>query len=445
MHLFLRTLGLSLFFGLSPAVSAFGETIKYWGIIYETMGSDATVVSSEDKNIEYALISNKVFDADGNEYTVTSISANAFKECTMLESFDLSPSVRTISSSAFAGCTRLKEVIIPNSVISVNDSAFYGCTGLKSLRISPNITFWPHKAFAGCSSLEKVIFMSNSVRGLQLQDCFDDDTRDKATLYVPLGCKSAFESNLYWKFKNIIEIGNIVDGERYTQDFEVETKVKYTRNFKNTNWQALYVPFSIPVDTLAAHGLKVAELDRGQGAMGIDYNLKFTLLESGDNTVGNYPYLIKADEVGEVSFVLNDKLLRKSESFCSLMLSTGAQDLTFMGTYEGVTGEEMFNNSYYAMSGGGLMRAADNTVSLKPQRWYVKLKHTGGVPVVNDASVFRITVNDMDEEETTTGIEDCPAAPSVSSAYYDMSGRRTSAPAQSGLFVHQGKIELIRK
>ena len=445
MHLFLRTLGLSLFFGLCPAVSAFGETIKYWGIIYETMGSDATVVSSEDKNIEYALISDKVQDAAGNWHTVTSISKNAFRNCTNLESFDVSPSLRTISSSAFAGCTRLKEVIIPNSVISVNDSAFYGCTGLKSLRISPNITFWPHMAFAGCSSLEKVIFMSNSVRGLQFQDCFDDDTRDKATLYVPLGCKSAFEKKKFWDFSHIVEVGNIVDGERYTQDFEVETKVKYTRNFKNTNWQALYVPFSIPVDTLAAHGLKVAELDRGQGAMGIDYNLKFTLLELGDNTVGNYPYLIKADEVGEVSFVLNDKLLRKSESFCSLMLSTGAQDLTFMGTYEGVTGEEMFNNSYYAMSGGGLMRAADNTVSLKPQRWYVKLKHTGGVPVVNDASVFRITVNDMDEEETTTGIEDCPAAPSVSSAYYDMSGRRTSAPAQSGLFVHQGKIELIRK
>ena len=170
MHLFLRTLGLSLFFGLSPAVSAFGETIKYWGIIYETMGSDATVVSSEDKNIEYALISDKVQDAAGNWHTVTSISKNAFRNCTNLESFDVSPSLRTISSSAFAGCTRLKEVIIPNSVISVNDSAFYGCTGLKSLRISPNITFWPHMAFAGCSSLEKVIFMSNSVRGLQFQD-----------------------------------------------------------------------------------------------------------------------------------------------------------------------------------------------------------------------------------------------------------------------------------
>jgi hypothetical protein len=445
MHLFLRTLGLSLFLGLCPAVSAFGETIKYWGIIYETMGPDATVVSSEDKDIEYALISDKVFDADGNEHTVTAISANAFKDCKKLESFDLSPSVRTISSSAFAGCTSLKEVIIPRTVTTINDRAFYGCTGLKCFKIYSGITFWPYQAFAGCSSLEKVIFMGQNIPGLQLQDCFDKDTRDKATLYVPLGCKSAFESKEFWKFKNIIEIGNIVDGERYTQDFEVETKVKYTRNFKNTNWQALYVPFSIPVDTLAAHGLKVAELDRGQGAMGIDDNLKFTLLESGDNTIGNYPYLIKADEVGEVSFVLKERMLRVAESFCSLMLSTGAQDLTFMGTYEGVTGEEMFNNSYYAMSGGGLMRAADNTVSLKPQRWYVKLKHTGGVPVVNDASVFRITVNDMDEEETTTGIEDCPAAPSVSSAYYDMSGRRTSAPAQSGLFVHQGKIELIRK
>ena len=87
----------------------------------------------------------------------------------------------SIGDRAFFWCSGLTSVAIPNSVTSIGRSAFYGCTGLTSVLVENEIP-------------------------LQIgSDVFSN--RANATLYVPVGCKAAYEAADYWnEFKEIIEM-----------------------------------------------------------------------------------------------------------------------------------------------------------------------------------------------------------------------------------------------
>ncbi|MCR5395609.1 MAG: hypothetical protein K6E86_09460 [Bacteroidales bacterium] len=133
--------------------------------------------------------------------------------------------------------------------------------------------------------------------------------RANATLYVPEGSKTTYEATDYWKeFKEIIEIPDYIeieDGEVYALAYNNDVDLHYTRTFSNTNWQALYVPFAIPIDSLTAHGLTVAELndthqwDLDGDGVADSTRVEFFTLTSG-STVPNYPYSSRPQQLGAV-------------------------------------------------------------------------------------------------------------------------------------------------
>ena len=87
----------------------------------------------------------------------------------------------SIGSYAFAHCSGLTEIVIPNSVTSIADYAFYKCSGLTSVTVD----------------LKTPLFINWSAF----------TNRANATLYVPAGCKAAYEAAEYWKdFKEIVEM-----------------------------------------------------------------------------------------------------------------------------------------------------------------------------------------------------------------------------------------------
>lgn len=271
MHLFLRTLGLSLFFGLSPAYSAFAETIEFevGGIRYETLGEHVRVIAREGKYSGKIVIPETVV-YEGNTYTVTSIGGvhdtkdGAFQNCSELTEIVLPKNVTEIGTNAFEYCTGLTDITLPDSLRTINAMAFQGCSELTRIILPQKLTAIMSKAFFGCNKLTTIIL--GALMPPNLMDyrfgTFENGTFSNATVYVPVGQSSAYKNptNFFageWRnFKNYVEYGAITDGEAYNQDFSVTSKVRYTRYFKNTNWQPLYVPFAIPVDTLTNHGLK---------------------------------------------------------------------------------------------------------------------------------------------------------------------------------------------
>ena len=460
MHLSLRTLGLSLLLWTCHAVTTFGATIfEVGGIYYKVQSTTVTVVKHQTKGEKYSgdVVIPSIVSYKGKEYTVMEIGTSAFQECINLTSIELPSTLKQIDARAFLDCSALKEVVIPSHVSTINTDAFANCSELTTLWLSDSLTFIGGNAFCGCTNLAKII-SPRVIPANQLSynpSGFDYENYEYATLYVPVNSKSNYENyvplyndvlpsnNPYWAFDDIVEYGNIVDGEEYTQDFDINGKVKYTRNFKNTSWQPLYVPFAIPVDSLSAHGLQVAALDDTQAFDGKSNKaLSFTTLTEG-KTKANCPYLIKAKEVGEVKLVLKNTDIVAAEEV-SIESTSDAHRFCIVGTYEGVTGTEMYANDYYALAGGALKRAASNNGSLKAQRWYLKIQNQDGTPASDSfAASLRFVVDGL-EEDGASGIETCREEQAANDTYYSLGGYGQMGRT-AGLSIHNGKIILIRK
>ena len=141
--------------------------------------------------------------------SVTSIGRSAFNYCSDLTSVTISNRVTSIGANTFRGCRGLSSVIIPESVTSVGDYAFNGCSSLTSVTIPSSVTSIGNNAFNGCSSLTCVKNFSNTPQSIS-SSTFSN--RANATLYVPKGKKGAYEAANYWKeFKNIEESISFTD------------------------------------------------------------------------------------------------------------------------------------------------------------------------------------------------------------------------------------------
>ena len=159
--------------------------------------------------------------------SVTSIGGKAFYGCSGLTSITIPSSVTSIVSSMFANCSSLTSITIPNSVTRIGETAFYGCSGLTSITIPNSVTKISGGAFYGCSSLTSVTIGNSvtSIGGETFNYCSNltnvivkmktpvnigfstFSNKESATLYIPYGCKAAYESANYWKeFKEIVEM-----------------------------------------------------------------------------------------------------------------------------------------------------------------------------------------------------------------------------------------------
>ena len=169
---------------------------------------------------------------------ILGITDYAFSGCKGLTSVTIPNSVKSIGWSAFNSCTNLisikvesgnnyfdsrnncnaiidsnnqlivgcKNTIIPNSVTSIGSDAFYGCSDLTSINIPNSVTSIGSYTFYNCSGLKTVISVIENPFAVD-NDVFYN-IPSNATLIVPKGKKSAYQSTPGWKqFTNIVEAG----------------------------------------------------------------------------------------------------------------------------------------------------------------------------------------------------------------------------------------------
>ena len=145
--------------------------------------------------------------------SVTSIGQSAFEGCSSLTSVTIPNSVTSIGQSAFAGCYSLTSVTIPNSVTSIGDYAFHFCCsfsnpdlGITSVTIGNGVTSIGEYAFFRCYRLTSVTCLATNPPAVD-ESFFGINST--STLYVPNGCRQAYE-NSYWTqyFDCIVELGS---------------------------------------------------------------------------------------------------------------------------------------------------------------------------------------------------------------------------------------------
>jgi hypothetical protein len=115
--------------------------------------------------------------------------------------------VTRIGNYAFLGCSDLTSITIPESVTAIGNSAFYDCSNLASIEIPNSVTSIESAAFRKCSSLTTVTVDMDTPLEI---DNLVFATPANATLFVPIGSKTAYETADNWKeFGTIVEYGNI--------------------------------------------------------------------------------------------------------------------------------------------------------------------------------------------------------------------------------------------
>ncbi len=220
--------------------------------------------------------------------------------------------------------------------------------------------------------------------------------------------------------------------------------IHYTRNFSNTSWQALYIPFSMRYedwkdDFEVAYINGVRQLDMDDDGVIDKTTMDVVKIKSG-NLIPNTPYLIKAKTTGEKTLSASGVTLHKAEEN-SIDCRTTIAEYTFTGTYTTIPASKLIANNYYAMGGGSLI-ITDGTSDLKPYRWYMKIDARN--PMYNvSLDAKTITINVVGEEETT-GVNELRMT-NDELPVYDLNGRRVNENnLKPGIYVKNGKKVIIK-
>ena len=132
-----------------------------------TVGSGiASVSRSASANGAVTILNN--FIVSSVNYTVTSIGASVFQNCSGLTSITIPNSVTTIGAYAFQNCSELTSITIPNSVTSIGPDGdagyvFSGCSKLVSAILPANITYISGRMFLNCIKLESITIPSSVI------------------------------------------------------------------------------------------------------------------------------------------------------------------------------------------------------------------------------------------------------------------------------------------
>ena len=309
--------------------------------------------------------------------SVTSIGWEAFKECSSLASVTIPNSVTSISYHAFYHCSSLTSVIIgnglmsldrafescnslssiqvasdntyydsregcnaiietstnklvfgckttviPNSVTSIGSSAFEDCSGLTSITIPNSVTSIGEWAFIGCSSLTSVTSLIEEPFAI---DNYMFENYDNATLYVPIGTKSKYETTDGWKrFKNIVEMDLLPVDNGQTIDFgtDIDENTNLNGNIMDNvfvnvnNGDGSYDPsegciiVSKPTDDSAIDGKEIFGEDFKDNYTGIVFKLApgEGTIKVEAQTTGNMVLKVKIGDGMPITMELESKL-----------------------------------------------------------------------------------------------------------------------------------------
>ena len=227
----------------------------------------------------------------------------------------------------------------------------------------------------------------------------------------------------------------------YQEEDEDYNVVTYTRNFKDTHWQPLYVPFQTPYETIkddfdVAYINNVHQYDYDDNGTTDETLIEAIKIKDG-TLKANYPYLIRAKEIGNMTISIPNTTIYATEEN-SIDCSSVFDTYTFTGIYEAT--DFPLNEGYYTLSNGEWTPITDDT-ALGAFRFYMKIESRGIEDKPQALSIRMRIIGDDDEGEggNTTSLERPQGnINNTSQSVYDLTGRQVTNPTK-GIYIVNGK------
>ena len=282
--------------GLKPAKD---ENTYNDGILsyhYNNKTKEATITRGNYEGLTEVVIPESVV-INGENYCVTAIGSSAFNHSS-LQSLTIPASIRKIGSGAFYWNNQLEELNLTEGLEIIEEGAFEDCTSLEEVRIPSTVIMIGGNAFRihtgnlktiisyveNPSVISKNVFcIADKWEGNGWDDLKEYVTPLPATLYVPTGAKSKYES-AGWAEQFL----NVEEGEpfEYTIDIKYlcspDSKIATVIKGDYSAIQELDIPAEIVIE-----GVKYRTVAIADDAFQYCYNLTSVVLHEGLKSIGN--------------------------------------------------------------------------------------------------------------------------------------------------------------
>ena len=421
------------------------------GVTYEfndPATGEATVVPSSNGNYSGEVFIPATVTYNGQEYTVTVIGDNAFKQCRTLTSVSMPYTIKSLGNKAFFQCTGIITIrcdaIEPPTIPDKN--AFHNMDASRVTMIVPGQSIAQYAAHEYWSQ-----FIYNPANDSESGGNSTGTTIVTKTNYEIRDSETQF-------LEKPITLGQQTTDPAYNE----YNMVSYIRNFKNTNWQALYVPVEL-VYSDWSEKFEIAKIHSILETGSMFYAMA-DIVE--DKVEPHQLYLIRAKEFGEHTITVSQThrsdtdgdplhrvytsntntegtapVIATSESFNG---ASGAR-YTFTGQYAATSLKEADHTQppyLYAMTGGELKRpnpASATGIPLGAFRWWLQVTPSEGSQSLMFSTGKINHSNSTDVESRMINLGEIDGI----DVYYDLSGRPVENP-NSGIYIKNGKKMLIK-
>lgn len=222
-----------------------------------------------------------------------------------------------------------------------------------------------------------------------------------------------------------------------TEDID-NVNVSYSRTYKNTSWQAWYVPFGFTLTSDIASRFSFAKFAGTYTEAG-QFFITLVEMQEGDEIKGNVPYFVQAkvaDSSNPQVLNISNTTLYATDASGFKMLSA-EKEIAIYGTYAKKVAAA--DDDWYAYGGGKYIKATTGQ-SLGAFRFYLTIRDREDNPYASTPNPIEIKVVVLGDE--ADGISSLNGNDSENGTMFNLAGQPVGADYK-GVVIRNGKKTFI--